>query len=262
MDCHIEDLVERLSQASQKYESKLDEYLKLASRSELTEKEADQMAAIYAEAEQDRLLNFFINEWDYLLGQKLGLLNADSIHEYKDQQSWLREHLQEMLLDQEYRKEVQCLLRGQNVYDGPIDGVLGKRSQAAIKQFQQSQQLKDDGVPGQRTFTALHRSSAIQFINELDCPLAEKLGLLEPNLVANCQDQQSRVREHLQKRLLDRHYRRKAQRLLQEQNFYDGPIDGVLGERSVNAVKQFQRSQKLKDKDTTGQQTFATNRSG
>ncbi|MGA7935852.1 MAG: peptidoglycan-binding protein [Kovacikia sp.] len=256
MDCRMEDLVERLMEASQKYESKLDKYLKLASRNELTEEEADQITAIYIEAEQDRLLNFFINEWDYLLGQKLGLLNANSIKKYKDQQSWLREHLQEMLLDQEYRKEVQCLLRSQNVYDGPIDGVLGKRSQAAVKQFQQSHRLKDDGVPGQQTFTALQRSSALQFINELDYPLAQKLGLLEPTVMEDCKNQQSRVREHLQKMLVDQEYRRKAQRLLREQNFYDGPIDGVLGKQSQAAVKQFQRSQQLKDNGVPGQQNI------
>jgi murein L,D-transpeptidase YcbB/YkuD len=155
MNCPIEDLVDRLTQASQKYESKLSEYLRLASRSELTDEEADQLAAIYIEAEQEPLLIFFINELDYLLGQKLGLLDADLIVDYKNQQSWLREHLQEMPLDQEYRKEVQRLLQEQNFYDGPIDGVLGKRSVKAVKQFQQQHQLKDDGVPGQATFAVL-----------------------------------------------------------------------------------------------------------
>jgi murein L,D-transpeptidase YcbB/YkuD len=155
MDCQSEDLVERLTQASQKYASQLAAYCVLALRIELTDEEADQMAAIYAEAEQDPLLNFFINELDYLLGQESGLLNAALIEDYKNQQSWLREHLQEMPLDQEYRLAVQRLLQAQKFYDGPIDGVLGKRSVAAVKQFQQSQQLKDDGVPGQETFAAL-----------------------------------------------------------------------------------------------------------
>jgi murein L,D-transpeptidase YcbB/YkuD len=155
MDGRIEDLVARLTQASQRYTSKLSEYCELASRSELTDEEADQMAAIYSEAEQEPWLNFFINELDYLLGQQIGWLSPEVIEDYKNQQSWLREHLQEMPIDQEYRMEVQRLLQEHNFYDGPIDGVLGERSVAAVKQFQQSQHLKDDGVPGKQTFAAL-----------------------------------------------------------------------------------------------------------
>lgn len=188
MDSSVDDLIKRLTQISQQYAFILAEYCKLASQSDLADEEADCLAAIYAQAEQEPLLNFFINEFDYLLGQDLGLLSLNAVENYKNQQAWLREHLEEMPLDQEYRieiqrflqergfydgpidgvlgdrsseaikrflMEVQRLLQEQQFYDGPIDGVLGKRSVAAVKQFQQSQQLKDDGVPGKKTFSAL-----------------------------------------------------------------------------------------------------------
>lgn len=155
MDCSIDNLVEQLIQASQRYAATLAEYQRLALQSELTEAEADRMAAIYTEAEAFPLLNFLINELDYRLGQHLGLLSDDKLKEYQDQQAWLREHLQGMPFDHEYRRKVQQLLREQKFYDGAIDGVLGERSVAAVEQFQRAQQLKEDGVPGQHTFAAL-----------------------------------------------------------------------------------------------------------
>ncbi|HEY9623649.1 MAG TPA: peptidoglycan-binding domain-containing protein [Crinalium sp.] len=155
MDCSIENLVEQLIHASQKYAATLAEYQNLALKSELTEDDADRMAAIYTEAEHSPLLNFLINELDYRLGQHLGLLSPDKIKQYEDQQAWLREHLQGMPIDHAYRRKVQQLLQKQNFYDGAIDGVLGKRSVEAVEQFQRAQRLKEDGVPGQLTFAAL-----------------------------------------------------------------------------------------------------------
>jgi len=155
MDCSIDNLVEQLIQASQRYAATLGEYQRLALQSEMTEAEADRMAAIYTEAEASPLLNFLINELDYRLGQHLGLLSDDKLNEYQNQQACLREHLQGMTLDHEYRRKVQQLLQAQKFYDGAIDGVLGERSVAAVGQFQRAQRLKEDGVPGQHTFAAL-----------------------------------------------------------------------------------------------------------
>lgn len=149
------DLVDLLMQASQHYDLILTNYFKLAMTQQLSDEDADQLEAIYITAEHDQLLNFFINEFDYILGKRLGVLSAESIEDYKNQQAWLREHLEENPFDQAYRIEIQELLQKQGFYDGPIDGVLGDRSVEAVQNFQKSQQLKDDGVPGKRTLSAL-----------------------------------------------------------------------------------------------------------
>ncbi|MGP1375228.1 MAG: peptidoglycan-binding domain-containing protein [Almyronema sp.] len=188
MDSAKNDLIEALTLACQINTDTLASYSQLATASELTDEAAAQLAAIYTAAETDPLLNFLINELDYILNRRLGLLNEPLASEYKDQQAFLREHLEEMPFDFEYRKQMQQLLSEEGVYDGPIDGVFGKRSKEAIetfhrriqqmlaergfynksidgifgehsvtavKQFQKSKALKDDGVPGRKTYQEL-----------------------------------------------------------------------------------------------------------
>lgn len=188
LDSQTANFVEALLQAYQAYIPKLEEYRTLAFCSDLTDDEVERLAAIYTAAEQDPLLNFFINELDYVWGERLGLLNQEFMNEYENQQAWLREHLEQTLFEQGYRLEIQQLLqtsgfykgpidgvwgdrsieamtkfrmemqrrlRAQGFYNGPIDGEFGEKSVMAVIKFQQSHDLKDDGVLGKQTFSAL-----------------------------------------------------------------------------------------------------------
>ena len=190
MECAIDSLNDEISKASKADADILAEYYKLTLKNELTDADTEKLAAIYTKAEASPLLNFLINELDYIVNQRLGLLNVSSVETYKDQQAWLREHLEQMPLDRKFRKEMQQLLSEEGFYKGPIDGILGKRSTKAIdryfrkvqqllherglyekdvdgmlgeysveavKQFQRANALKEDGVPGRETFTALCR---------------------------------------------------------------------------------------------------------
>ncbi|MGG6295507.1 peptidoglycan-binding domain-containing protein [Leptolyngbya sp. AN02str] len=155
MDCPMDDLIETLQQGSEQYANVLANYCQLVLRPELTDSEAEQLASIYTAAEQEPLLNFFITELDAILGQRLGLLDNAQVELYCNQQAWLREHLEGVPYDKTYREAVQRLLQQHGFYEGPIDGVLGKRTQHAVKQFQESHRLCVDGVPGKKTFSAL-----------------------------------------------------------------------------------------------------------
>jgi len=188
MECTIGSLDDEISKASQANTEILAEYYKLTLKNELTDTDVEQLATIYTKAETSPLLNFLIDELDYIVNQRLGLLSVSAVETYKDQQAWLREHLEQMPLDRKYRKEMQQLLSKEGFYKGPIDGILGKRSTkaidhyfrkvqellherglyeqdvdgvlgeysiAAVKQFQRANALTEDGVPGKETFTAL-----------------------------------------------------------------------------------------------------------
>jgi murein L,D-transpeptidase YcbB/YkuD len=188
MTFQANDLVDALINNLEGYLPKLNNYCSLALSQELIDHEADKLAAIYTEAEDDPLLNFFITELDHILGERLGLLDARAIENYKNQQAWLREHLEQTLFDQTHRVEIQEILQRQELYHGPldgiwgerssqaltqfrkrvqkrlqeqgfyhgeIDGVFGERSVTAVMQFQRSRHLVDDGVAGKKTLSAL-----------------------------------------------------------------------------------------------------------
>jgi murein L,D-transpeptidase YcbB/YkuD len=177
-----------LETPSQKYAEMLTDYQKLALNQELTDEDAERLAQIYAEAEQCPLLNFLLTELDHRLNSQLGLLSNDAIEDYKNQQAWLRERLEQTPFEHDHRQDVQRMLAESGFYEGPIDGVLGKRSAEAIRQrntraqkllsergfykkeidgllgkfsieavkdFQKSKSLEDNGVPNHETLLAL-----------------------------------------------------------------------------------------------------------
>ncbi len=80
------------------------------------------------------------------------------------------------------------------------------------------------------------------FITTLSQTLAERLGLLNDETTTKHGNQQAWLREHLEQSLFDQRYRLDIQKLLQEQGFYQGPIDGILGQRSCEAFEQFRKS--------------------
>lgn len=53
------------------------------------------------------------------------------------------------------KKEIQVALRNAGYYNGPIDGKLGTKSRKAIRDFQQDNGLKVDGIAGTQTKKAL-----------------------------------------------------------------------------------------------------------
>jgi hypothetical protein len=173
------------------YGAKLNGYCQLALKQEPSEEEADRLAAIYTDAENDPLFNFLITELDQILAERLKLLDIKTVQKHEDQQAWLREHLEQSLFDRKHRLEIQKLLheqgfyngaldgilgqhsykaftefrkalqkglRKQGLYSGAIDGELGEQSVKAVRKFQRSRRLKEDGVPGRKTFFTLQSS--------------------------------------------------------------------------------------------------------
>jgi murein L,D-transpeptidase YcbB/YkuD len=80
------------------------------------------------------------------------------------------------------------------------------------------------------------------FMSQIDQSLAEHLTLLDTETINRHGNQQAWLREHLEQTLFDREYRFKIQKLLQEQGFYKGAIDGVLGQRFCAALTEFRKS--------------------
>ena len=57
----------------------------------------------------------------------------------------------------EKTKEIQACLRNAGFYDGEIDGVKGRNTKRAIKEFQKANGLDADGVVGPKTWEALKK---------------------------------------------------------------------------------------------------------
>jgi peptidoglycan hydrolase-like protein with peptidoglycan-binding domain len=114
-------------------------------------------------------------------------------------------------------REVQLRLRTVGYEPGPIDGLFGQLTEAAVRSFQQAHGLAADGVVGPRTDAALRRAGT-----QAD---------LQPVRV--------------------------IQRQLRTLGYETGPIDGAYGPLTEAAVERFQRDQGLTVNGVPGAQTVA-----
>ncbi|MFB2838458.1 peptidoglycan-binding domain-containing protein [Floridanema evergladense] len=173
----MKDLLNKLIQIhqikiSEFHIKKVLEYCRLASRSTLSEPEADRMAEILELALSDSFLDFLINEADHFLAHHLDLIDKSFI---KNEQAKLEVKLLEFLIspsnegsdtslvwDQDLSdgiynlsKRLQQELKQEGFDPGPIDGVYGPRTQEALKKFNHAKKLDSKGVELPETLALL-----------------------------------------------------------------------------------------------------------
>ncbi len=147
-------------------------------------------------------------------------------------------------------KELQAMLVLMGYYSGSVDGTYGQTTLVAVRQFQADAGLEPDGVVGPATWRRLLPTPAVltepqeSLSSEplpsgvVDAPSTETPNIGPPSNVAT-----SGTAGELQVLRLDDYGAdvNKLQRRLSELDFYRGPIDGVFGLQTEQAVENFQR---------------------
>lgn len=117
-------------------------------------------------------------------------------------------------LNREQIVELQTLLNGLGYDSGNPDGLFGSGTRRAVRNYQSAQSLPADGFPTAALLTRVRQSAGIS------------------------QPEPARVPHGLQRNGI-----RELQRLLNRQGYSAGRADGVIGARTRDAIRAFERAQ-------------------
>ncbi|MBE9112860.1 peptidoglycan-binding protein [Nodosilinea sp. LEGE 07298] len=125
-----------LGQALRQHRSILIDYCTLALQPTLSAADETRLNDILAQAVDNPLLSFWLDEADGWVGEQLDLLPEETL---KQQQSKLRRIIGQTWVDtlwhdlQHRTKALQAYLKRVGVYSGAIDGIMGPTTQHAIE---------------------------------------------------------------------------------------------------------------------------------
>ena len=133
---------------------------------------------------------------------------------------------------------LQELLARRGFYTGAIDGVRGSQTNAAIAEAQKAYGLTVDGIAGAQTIAALERDARPAPTTASSSAATTSTPSNSDNSIANLQN------------------------LLTDRGFYTGPITGILGPRTREAITAAQRAYGLTADGIAGARTIAALESG
>lgn len=156
-------------------------------------------------------------------------------------------------------KEIQQILKDANFDPGPIDGRMGHRTRAAIREFQKTKGLKPTGKIDSPTQLALNREKE-------QIPQTEEIFFLEQKPKAQVAKDAQTISKDAKKtktqdeimgyRLKSKNRTKQIQIALSKANFYNGQIDGKFGPQTERAIKAFQKAKGLIPDGVAGPKTW------
>ncbi|GBO53536.1 hypothetical protein APA_1443 [Pseudanabaena sp. lw0831] len=164
-----------------------------------------------------------------------------------------------------YMLEVQTLLAQRGFAVGEIDGVYGRYTKQAVINFQRTQaNLVADGIPGERTLALLRNSSVSQplapqqpnkttgqiTISDRSSPSPSQSPNQTIVIVRSNNAQVSSSQQPVISEIGN------LQILLKQRGFYQGEIDGQLGQTTTNAVLKAQQAYALSQDGFVGPLTM------
>jgi peptidoglycan hydrolase-like protein with peptidoglycan-binding domain len=167
-------------------------------------------------------------------------------------------------------REAQTALKDMGLYEGRIDGIYGRQTIGAVREFQTRQDIRRTGALDDLTQrelqTAAASGGAAGERQAAPSDSGQSQPMQEPAQAQSGQETGSETRgatgaaieppERGQAGGVSQADVRKAQTALKEMGLYEGQVDGIHGPRTMDAVRQFQAQNDLERTGTLDRQTL------
>lgn len=163
-------------------------------------------------------------------------------------------------------EELQQALKDADFYPGPVDGMMGTQTRAAIREFQKVNQLRATGKIDMATWSILTRGKEI-LLGEQKISVPIKRLTLDSNVTVDNKGLSSAKENvvknsELQNEVIGGYLKTKdrikqIQTALKKAGFYRGKIDGQAGPKTKEAILEFQKAKGFKVDGTVGEMTSA-----
>lgn len=154
-------------------------------------------------------------------------------------------------------RELQQALIDLGYLNGKADGIFGNRTETAVRKFQKKNKLSADGLAGKKTLQLVLGKAQAKQNNNPSVSAAAAPTSSSPASSSDSQEISSLFGTYATIRSGNKGARVKTlQQTLITLGFLSGKADGIYGNKTLNAVKAFQRSKKLTADGVAGKKTL------
>ena len=146
-------------------------------------------------------------------------------------------------------REVQQILQQLGFTPGPADGIMGQQTKDALKKFQQQQNIPQTGRTDQATLQQLEKRKGHSQQRATVQPQNKKQQIQRSN-------NKNGVNHQMYARKTARDDIKQMQQQLTDLGYHPGPADGIMGDKTRQALQRFQSDRNLPESKQLDQRTM------
>lgn len=155
-------------------------------------------------------------------------------------------------------EEIQNILKSAGFFWADVDGLMGRKTRQAIKNFQRQKGINPTGIIDETTYSSLLKERELQniILNQRTPTIIQDSSYKEISPERITPQEIAKIAGPQEKIETPKDRKKQIQVALKKAGLYLGPIDGKIGPKTRQAIKAFQKKNNLKPDGIVGKATW------